>query len=122
MVNASVRKPCLPRSAPKRIPPIRRNVPRPWLAILKRNRYLVDDDEVFCVIKRGEFLGSRRVVHVPGMPIGTTELTAQDKTNVRTGIHFKVDVIMVAGAKDAQYFNSVKNFIRKCLRASVHDA
>lgn len=90
-------------------------------AVLKRNRYLVDSDEVFCVIKRGEFLGSRRVVHVPGMPIGTTKLTAQDKTNVRTGIHLKVDVIMVAGAKDAEYFNSVKNFVRKCPAVSIRD-
>lgn len=66
------------------------------------------------MIKRGEFLGSRRVVHVPGMPIGTTSFTARDKSNVRTGIHLKVDVIIVAGARDAEYFNSVKNFIRKC--------
>lgn len=75
----------------------------------------VETEEVYCIIKRGEFLGSQKVVHIPGIPIGMTGLTPQDEENIRTGIKLKVDVIMVPGVRDAKLFNHVKNFVSKCI-------
>lgn len=75
----------------------------------------VDSDEVYCVIKRGEYLGEERLVHIPGIPIGMTELTAKDEEIVRTGIRLKVDIIMVPGVKNAEFFHKVKRFVCKSL-------
>ncbi|VVC45084.1 Pyruvate kinase,Pyruvate kinase-like, insert domain,Pyruvate/Phosphoenolpyruvate kinase-like [Cinara cedri] len=71
----------------------------------------VETDEVYCLIKRGEFLGSQKTVHIPGIPIGVTALTEQDEEDVRIGIQLKVDVILVPGVRNAAYFTQVKNFV-----------
>ncbi|CAI6353367.1 unnamed protein product [Macrosiphum euphorbiae] len=71
----------------------------------------VDEDEVYCVIKRGEFLGSKKVVHVPGVPVGSTALTKLDEEKIRTGIQLKVDVILVPGVRNSVFFDSVRKFV-----------
>ncbi|XP_060866433.1 pyruvate kinase-like [Metopolophium dirhodum] len=71
----------------------------------------VDEDEVYCVIKRGEFLGSEKVVHVPGIPVGSTALTKLDEEKIRTGIQLKVDVILVPGVRNSVFFDSVRKFV-----------
>ncbi|XP_001944086.1 pyruvate kinase isoform X2 [Acyrthosiphon pisum] len=76
------------------------------LAVLR-----VDEDEVYCVIKRGEFLGSEKVVHVPGIPVGSTALTKLDEEKIRTGIQLKVDVILVPGVRNSVFFDSVRKFV-----------
>lgn len=68
---------------------------------------------MYCVIKRGGLLGSQKVVHIPNIPIGMKELTLQDEENIRIGIKLKVDVIMIPGVRDAEFFNSVKHFVGK---------
>lgn len=74
---------------------------------------LVDPDQVYCVIKRGGFLGSQKVVHIPGIPIGVTALTKEDEKHVRTGVQLKIDAIMVPGVRNAAFFNCVKKFVSK---------
>ncbi|CAI6347792.1 unnamed protein product [Macrosiphum euphorbiae] len=71
----------------------------------------VDEDEVYCVIKRGEFLGSKKVVHVPGIPVGSSALTKLDEEKIRTGIQLKVDVILVPGVRNSVFFDSVRKFV-----------
>ncbi|KAL5240901.1 hypothetical protein ACI65C_008311 [Semiaphis heraclei] len=71
----------------------------------------VDDDEVYCVIKRGEFLGSEKVVHVPGIPVGSTALSKLDEEKIRTGIQLKVDVILVPGVRNSVFFDHVRKFV-----------
>ncbi|XP_008185335.1 pyruvate kinase isoform X3 [Acyrthosiphon pisum] len=78
------------------------------LAVLR-----VDEDEVYCVIKRGEFLGSEKVVHVPGIPVGSTALTKLDEEKIRTGIQLKVDVILVPGVRNSVFFDSVRKFVER---------
>ncbi|XP_026806465.1 pyruvate kinase-like [Rhopalosiphum maidis] len=71
----------------------------------------IDEYEVYCVIKRGEFLGSEKIVHVPGIPIGLTSLTKLDEEKIRTGIQLKVDVILVPGVRNSMIFNHVRKFV-----------
>ncbi|KAL4142261.1 hypothetical protein QTP88_004755 [Uroleucon formosanum] len=71
----------------------------------------VDEDEVYCLIKRGEFLGSEKVVHVPGIPVGSTALTKLDEEKIRTGIQLKVDVILVPGVRNSVFFDQVRKFV-----------
>lgn len=77
--------------------------------------YVVTDfEEVYCIIKRGELLGSEKVVHIPGIPIGLKALTAQDEEDIRTGILLKVDAIMIPGIRNVSFFNRVKYFVCEC--------
>ncbi|KAE9541213.1 hypothetical protein AGLY_004458 [Aphis glycines] len=71
----------------------------------------VDEDEVYCVIKRGEFLGSEKIVHVPGIPVGSTSLSKLDEEKIRTGIQLKVDVILVPGVRNSVFFDHVRKFV-----------
>ncbi|XP_022172345.1 pyruvate kinase-like [Myzus persicae] len=71
----------------------------------------VDEDEVYCLIKRGEFLGSEKVVHVPGIPVGSTALSKLDEEKIRTGIQLKVDVILVPGVRNSVFFEQVRKFV-----------
>lgn len=75
----------------------------------------LDIEEVYCLIKRGEYLGSQKVVHIPGIPIGVTTLTDKDEDDIRIGIQLKVDAIMIPGVRNAASFNRVKHFVCKCL-------
>lgn len=72
-----------------------------------------DDDQVYCVIKIGDYLGSRKTVHIPGIPIGVTTLTKEDEKHIQIGIQHKIDVIMVPGVRNAAFFNCVKEFVSK---------
>lgn len=72
---------------------------------------LIDTQEVLCVIKRGEFLGSEKVVNIPGNSASMTALTKQDERDIRTGIQLRVDAIVIPGARNAVYINNVKNFV-----------
>lgn len=72
----------------------------------------VDTDEVYCTVKRGEYLRDETLVHIPGIPIGMTMLTDKDKENIRTGIRLKVDIIMVPGVRNGEFFNQVKRFCK----------
>jgi len=66
------------------------------------------------MVHRGEFLGSEKVVHISGIPIGLMELTEQDEEHIRTGIQLKVDAIMIPGIRNVGFFNRVKYFVGKC--------
>lgn len=66
------------------------------------------------MIKRGEFLGSEKVVHISGIPIGMKALTERDEEDIRTGIQLKVDAIMIPGIRNASFFNRVKYFVCEC--------
>lgn len=72
------------------------------------------------MVKRGEFLGSEKVVHVPGIPIGSTTLSKLDEEKIRTGIQLNVDVILVSGVRNSMFLNHVRKFVSKsstkCLR------
>lgn len=81
--------------------------------------FFLDVDEVYCLIKRGEYLGPQKIVHIPGIPIGATALTKEDENYVRLGIQLKVDVIMIPGVRNAGFFDHVKNFVCKCVHYSV---
>jgi len=65
------------------------------------------------VIKRGEFLGSEKIVHVPGIPVGSTSLSKLDEEKIRTGIQLKVDVILVPGVRNSVFFDHVRKFVGK---------
>ncbi|XP_060835514.1 pyruvate kinase-like [Rhopalosiphum padi] len=71
----------------------------------------VDEYEVYCVINRGEILGSEKTVHVSGIPIGSTSLSKLDEEKIRTGIQLKVDVILVPGVRNSMFFNHVRKFV-----------
>lgn len=70
-----------------------------------------DIEEVYCVIKRGEFLGSEKIMHIPGIPTGLAALTKEDEEAIRTGIQLKIDVIVIPGVRNAAYMNEVKGFV-----------
>ncbi|XP_026820468.1 pyruvate kinase-like [Rhopalosiphum maidis] len=71
----------------------------------------VDEDEVYCMIKRGEWLGSEKTVHMPKIPIGSTALSKLDKEKICTAIQLKVDVILVPGVRNSVFFNHVRKFV-----------
>ncbi|CAH1731973.1 hypothetical protein AGLY_015454 [Aphis glycines] len=71
----------------------------------------VDEDEVYCVIKRGELLGSEKTVHIPKIPIGSTTLSKLDEEKIRTAIQLKVDVILVPGVRNSVFFDHVRKFV-----------
>ncbi|XP_050440040.1 pyruvate kinase-like [Adelges cooleyi] len=71
----------------------------------------VGEDRLHCLIKRGEVLGSKRVVHIPGIPIPAV-LTEDDEERVRTAIQHKIDVILIPGVRDAAFVNRIKDFVR----------
>lgn len=71
--------------------------------------------DVLCLIKRGELLGSRRVVHIPGVPVDTAAFTKQYERNIKVGSQLKVDIILVPRVQDATSFNTIKNLVGKCL-------
>lgn len=77
---------------------------------------------MYCVIKRGGFLGSEKIVHVPEIPIGATALSAQDEEKIRTGIHLNVDVILVPGVRNSVFFNHVRKFVSKSSLKSLRSA
>lgn len=70
---------------------------------------------MFCIVKRGELLGEEKLVHIPGIPIGMTKLSEKDEEIVRTGIRLNVDVIIVPGVRNAEFFRQVKRFVCKSL-------
>ena len=74
------------------------------------------------MVKRGEFLGSKKVVHVPGIPVGSTALTKLDEEKIRTGIQLKVDVILVPGVRNSVFFDSVRKFVGKSSMKSLRPA
>jgi len=84
--------------------------------------FCADEDEVYCVIKRGEYLGSEKVVHVPGIPVGSTALTKLDEEKIRTGIQLKVDVILVPGVRNSVFFDNVRKFVGKSSIKSLRPA
>ncbi|XP_025198002.1 pyruvate kinase-like [Melanaphis sacchari] len=71
----------------------------------------VDENEVYCEIKRGGFLGSEKAVHMPRTPIGLTALSKLDEKNIRTAIKLKVDVILIPGVRNSAFFNHVREFV-----------
>jgi len=81
--------------------------------------YHADEDEVYCVIKRGEFLGSEKTVHISKIPIGSTALSKLDEEKIRTGIQLKVDVILVPGVGNSVFFDHVRKFVGKSSMTSL---
>lgn len=79
---------------------------------------VIDAEEVYCVVKRGDFLGSEKVVNIPGISNGMTALTGQDEEDIRTGIRLKVDAIAIPGARNADFIDDVKRFLCKRVRAA----
>lgn len=75
----------------------------------------VDLDKVYCVIKRGGFLGSQKIVHIPGIPIAVTALTKEDEKHVLIGIELKVDAILIPCVRNSAFYNCVKTFVSKYL-------
>ncbi|XP_026820471.1 pyruvate kinase-like [Rhopalosiphum maidis] len=71
----------------------------------------VENNETYCVIKRGELLGSEKKVHMQGIPIGLTALSKLDEEKIRTGIVLKVDVILVPGVRNSLFFDHVRKFV-----------
>jgi len=74
---------------------------------------------VYCVIKRGEFLGSEKTVHIPKIPIGSTTLSKLDEEKIRTAIQLKVDVILVPGVRNSVFFDHVRKFVSKLFMKSL---
>ncbi|XP_060844178.1 pyruvate kinase-like [Rhopalosiphum padi] len=71
----------------------------------------VENNEAYCVVKRGECLGSEKKVHMQGIPIGSTALSKLDEEKIRTGILLKVDVILVPGVRNSLFFDHVRKFV-----------
>lgn len=73
--------------------------------------FRLDFNQVYCVVKRGEYLGSQKVVHIPGIPIGVTTLSKDDESHVRLAIELKIDGMIISGVRNAAFLNSVKKII-----------
>jgi len=83
---------------------------------LKKLQYFffsAENNEAYCVVKRGECLGSEKKVHMQGIPIGSTALSKLDEEKIRTGILLKVDVILVPGVRNSLFFDHVRKFVGK---------
>lgn len=78
-----------------------------------------DSEELQCLVRRGDFLGSERMVHIPGMPI-PAGLTDDDEGRIRKAIQNKIDVILIPGVRDAAYVYRVKEFVREYNKYSLY--
>lgn len=78
---------------------------------------MVGSNYVVCTIESGGWLGNRKRVHLPDIPVDLTSVSEKDKNDLRFGVEQGVDMIFASFVEDASTVKEIRSVLGKyCLR------
>ncbi|MFW5972179.1 MAG: pyruvate kinase [Bacillota bacterium] len=79
--------------------------------IIKLEIISIEEKELKCQVLRGDILGERKGVNIPGVTLSLPSLTEKDKLDLKTGIKLGIDYIMLPFTRNADDIKNIKKYL-----------